>query len=74
MIITLGEETGLILCQSDIITLTEKDEGSQMGATLHGLQYSFKIQIDVKCAKCLLHQTLVQEFATLMASMEEAEV
>lgn len=53
MIITLGEETGLILCQSDIITLTEKDEGSLMGATLHGLQYSFKIQIDVKfyCSK-----------------------
>lgn len=48
MIIMLGEETGLILCQSDIITLTEKDEGSLMGATLHGLQYSFKIQRDVE--------------------------
>lgn len=48
MIIMLGEETGLILCQSDIITFTEKDEGALMGATLHGLQYSFKIQIDVK--------------------------
>lgn len=37
MIIMLGEETGLILCQSDIITLTEKDEGSLMEATLQRL-------------------------------------
>lgn len=55
MNIMLGDETGVILYQSDIITLTEKDEGSLIGVTLHGLHYSFKIQIDVKLY-CIKHE------------------